>query len=62
MTRQHASGYQPPEDPYAHARCECGHFVNAGQEPGGKCQYSAEGCSCTDHRLPSPAPDSGDAA
>jgi hypothetical protein len=52
MTRTHASAYTAPEDPYAHARCGCGHFVNAGQEPGRRCQYVAEGCTCTDHRPP----------
>jgi hypothetical protein len=52
MTRAHASAYTAPEDPYAHARCECGHFVSKGTPPGRKCQYAAEGCRCTDHRLP----------
>jgi hypothetical protein len=51
VTRQHASRYQAPADPYAHARCSCGHFVNAGQAPGKRCQYSSEGCACTDHKL-----------
>ena len=51
MTRQHVSQYKPPADPYAHARCVCRHFVNAGQEPGKACQYAVEGCTCTDHRL-----------
>lgn len=51
MTRAHDPAYTPAEDPYAHARCSCGHFVNAGQEPGRKCQYAVEGCPCTDHRL-----------
>lgn len=60
MTRQHASQYQKPADPYAFARCTCGHFVEAGVKPGGRCQYSREGCTCTDHRLPDPP--EGDAA
>jgi len=51
VTRQHVSQYKPPADPFAHARCRCGHFVNAGQEPGMKCQYSIDGCKCTDHHL-----------
>jgi hypothetical protein len=51
MTRTHASAYTAPEDPYAHARCECGHFVSAGTPDGRRCQYAAEGCGCTDHKL-----------
>lgn len=51
MTRQHTSKYPRPADPYVHARCGCGHFVNAGQQPGKRCQYSTEGCTCTDHRV-----------
>jgi hypothetical protein len=51
MTRTHASAYTAPEDPYAHARCECGHFVSKGQPPSRRCQYAAEGCTCVDHRL-----------
>lgn len=51
MTRQHDSRYQQPADPYAAFRCECSHFVNKGQEPGKRCQYSVEGCPCADHRL-----------
>ena len=51
MTRQHASAYTAPEDPYAHARCECRHFVSAGTPAGRPCQYAAEGCGCADHRL-----------
>lgn len=53
MTRQHVSQYKPPADPYAYARCvNCPHFVNAGeQQSGRRCQYSIEGCQCTDHKL-----------
>jgi hypothetical protein len=51
MTRQHDSAYTAPEDPYAHARCSCGHFVSAGTPAGRRCQYAGLGCSCTDHRL-----------
>jgi hypothetical protein len=51
VSRQHASAYTPAEDPYAHARCVCKHFVSAGDLPGRPCQYAPEGCTCTDHRL-----------
>jgi hypothetical protein len=51
MSRQHVSKYQRPADPYAYARCACGHFVTAGEKPGKKCQYSIEGCKCVDHRV-----------
>lgn len=33
-------------DPYAWARCQCGHLQYRDQEPGGDCQF----CSCADHR------------
>jgi hypothetical protein len=59
MTRQHVSQYKPPADPYAYARCACRHFVNAGQEPGRKCQYSIDGCKCTDHRVPDGSSEGG---
>jgi hypothetical protein len=52
MTRTHASAYTAPEDPFAHARCaNCPHFVSAGAPVGRPCQYAAEGCPCTDHKL-----------
>lgn len=50
MTRQHVSRYQPPADPYAHARCECRHLVYADAQPGDPCRFFGEGCDCTNHR------------
>lgn len=49
MTRDHASQYAKPGDPYAHARCvNCRHLRYADEKPGDPCRF----CACADHRLP----------
>ena len=50
MTRQHASRYQAPADPYAAHRCACKHLVYADDVIGNPCRFFAEGCPCMDHR------------
>ena len=62
MSRQHDSRYQVPADPYAHARCACGHLLYVGMEPGGPCVFAGEGCGCTDHRPKEVAGDAADEA
>lgn len=48
MSRDHDPQYRPAPDPYAHARCGCGHLVYADQVDGDACHY----CTCLDHRRP----------
>lgn len=48
MARDHDPRYKPAADPYAHARCACGHLVYADDVPGEACRF----CGCTEHRRP----------
>jgi hypothetical protein len=62
MTRQHASRYQAPADPYAAARCGCGHIFYADDQLGRPCRFFAEGCPCMSHRPAQQAGGDDDAA
>ncbi len=53
MTRNDAQTYTKPVDPYASARCLCGHIVYTDDQPGDRCRWEfvGAGCDCTDHRV-----------
>lgn len=46
MTRKHSSRYEAAQDPYAAARCACGHLIYPDRPD--SCRWQL--CSCTDHK------------